>query len=84
LRWSVHRGETNPILGWYSAGLGRRVPAVTLLGCGRSAPDEPLMTRLEFLDLETTTIASSSSAAMSWRPSYLPAPQPRASSAGAG
>jgi hypothetical protein len=52
LRWSAHRGETNPIFGWYSAGLGRRVPAVTLLGCGRSAPGEPLMTRLEFLDLD--------------------------------
>ena len=26
LRWSLHRGETDPILGWYSPGLGRRVP----------------------------------------------------------
>ena len=37
LRWSLHRGETDPILGWYSPGLGQRVPAFTLLGCGRSA-----------------------------------------------
>jgi hypothetical protein len=50
LAWSLHRGETDPILGWYSGGLGHRVPAVTLLGRGRSAPDEPLVTRLEFLD----------------------------------
>jgi hypothetical protein len=50
LRWSIHRGETDPILGWYSPGLGRRVPAVTLLGCGRSDPDEPLISRLEFID----------------------------------
>ena len=34
LRWSLHRGETDPILGWYSPGLGRRVPAFTLLGRG--------------------------------------------------
>jgi hypothetical protein len=55
LSWSLHRGETDPILGWYSSGLGRRVPAITLLGRGRSAPDEPLVTRLEFLDVGMTT-----------------------------
>jgi len=27
-----HRGEAHPILGWYSAELGERVAAVTLLG----------------------------------------------------
>ncbi|HEX6528080.1 MAG TPA: alginate lyase family protein, partial [Streptosporangiaceae bacterium] len=32
LRWSLHRGETDPVLGWYSPGFGRRVPAWTLLG----------------------------------------------------
>jgi hypothetical protein len=48
LRWSAHRGETKPILGWYSPGLGIRTPSCTLLGRGRSAPDEPLVTRLEF------------------------------------
>ena len=32
LEWQSHRGETDPILGWYSAGLGERVPAVTLCG----------------------------------------------------
>jgi hypothetical protein len=53
LAWSLHRGETDPILGWYSGGLGQRVPAITLLGLGRSAPDEPLITRLEFLDTGT-------------------------------
>jgi hypothetical protein len=55
LQWSLHRGETDPILGWYSCGLGRRVPATTLLGQGRSAPDEPLITRLQFLDIGTVT-----------------------------
>jgi hypothetical protein len=50
LLWSLHRGETRPILGWYSVGLGRRTPAFTLIGCGRSAPAELLSTRLEFFD----------------------------------
>ena len=51
LRWSLHRGETDPILGWYSPGLGRRVPAVTLRGYGRCVPGIPLITRLEFLGI---------------------------------
>ncbi len=50
LQWSLHRGETDPILGWYSPGLGERVPAFTLLGSGRSAAGEAFTTRLEFLD----------------------------------
>ena len=50
LSWTLHRGETDPILGWYSGGLGQRIPAFTLLGCGRSAPGVPLTTRLEFFD----------------------------------
>ena len=48
LEWQSHRGGTHPILGWYSAGLGERVPAVTLLGQGRCAPGIPLITRLSF------------------------------------
>jgi len=48
LQWSLHRGETDPILGWYSSGFGRRTAAFTLIGCGRSAPETPLTTRLEF------------------------------------
>ena len=55
LRWSLHRGETRPILGWYSRGLGCRIPAITLVGRGRSAPDEPLVTRLQFLDIGAVT-----------------------------
>ena len=51
LRWSLHRGEADPILGWYSGGLGHRVPAITLLGQGRSAAGQPFVTRLEFAGL---------------------------------
>lgn len=53
LEWSLHRGETDPILGWYSAGLGHRVPAFTLLGQGRPRPGDRLVTRLKFAGSET-------------------------------
>jgi hypothetical protein len=36
LRWSVHRGEVDPPLGWYSPGFGRKVPAPALVGLGRA------------------------------------------------
>jgi hypothetical protein len=58
LQWSLHLGETDPILGWYSSGLGVRVPAVTLLGRGRTVPGEPLATRLEFADVSPATISA--------------------------
>ena len=66
LTWSLHRGQTDPILGWYSNGLGHRVPAFMLLGCGRSVPGEPLSTRLEFLDISSGTDHSFAHAALSW------------------
>jgi hypothetical protein len=50
LDWRLHRGETEPILGWYSAGLGEKVPAATLVGTGQVRRDAPLITRLQFLD----------------------------------
>jgi hypothetical protein len=52
LSWTLHRGETDPILGWYSRGLGHRTPAYTLLGCGNVPPGAPLTSRLQFLDDE--------------------------------
>jgi hypothetical protein len=52
LRWSLHRGGTVPILGWYSPGLGRRVPAFALLGEGRCGPSESLITTLNFAESE--------------------------------
>jgi hypothetical protein len=51
LQWSIHRGETDPISGWYSPGLGQRVPAFTVLGCGLAVQGRPLTTRLVFLEL---------------------------------
>ena len=66
LRWSLHRGESDPILGWYSPGLGRRVPSFTLLGYGRCVPGAPLATRLEFLEAGEPSKAAASRAAVSW------------------
>jgi hypothetical protein len=57
LGWTLHRGETDPILGWYSAGLGERVQAFTLLGRGRSVPGAPLVTRLEFAESQGASAA---------------------------
>lgn len=34
LSWTAHRGETAPILGWYSPRFGERVPTTTLVGSG--------------------------------------------------
>jgi len=52
LRWSLHRGDTAPILGWYSPGLGRRVPAVSLVGEGRCGLGASLITTLNFTGSE--------------------------------
>jgi hypothetical protein len=75
LRWSLHRGETDPILGWYSPGLGRRVPAFTLLGRGRSAPGVRLITRLKLPDHERFSTASSPRQVMSWDASKASPPK---------
>ena len=49
LVWSAHRGEIDPPLGWYSAGFGRREPAVTLVGVGVIEPGAaPFRTTLSF------------------------------------
>lgn len=37
LSWSLHRGETEPILGWYSPSFGSKVPAWALIGRGKSS-----------------------------------------------
>jgi heparinase II/III-like protein len=66
LRWSLHRGETDPVLGWYAPGLGLRVPAFTLLGRGRFLPGMPLITRLEFLDGGKSAKSAVSQHAVSW------------------
>lgn len=48
LRWSAHRGEVDPILGWYSARFGEKEPATLLLGCGAVLPGQVLRSRIAF------------------------------------
>jgi hypothetical protein len=47
LAWSAHRGETAPILGWYSPRFGERVPSTTLVGSGAWQGTLTLRTVLE-------------------------------------
>jgi len=51
LDWRAYRGSTAPIMGWYSTGLGHKIPAVTVVGTGRCRPEDPLITKLEFIDV---------------------------------
>ncbi|MFE2276562.1 alginate lyase family protein [Streptomyces sp. NPDC059454] len=39
LSWRAHRGESDPPLGWYSAGFGRKEPTTTLVGTGTGSAD---------------------------------------------
>jgi hypothetical protein len=71
LRWRLHRGETDPIIGWYSHGLGRRMPSFTLLGSGRCVPGEHLITRLEFAEGRNRSRASKSRRTIAWSASRL-------------
>jgi hypothetical protein len=48
LTWEAHRGEVDPVLGWYSAGFGQRVPSTTLLGTGRTDGTTVLDTLIRF------------------------------------
>lgn len=54
LEWSLHCGEEQPILGWYSPGFGLLQPAKVLVGTGRVGSSE-LVTRLAFLPDSTGT-----------------------------
>jgi hypothetical protein len=47
LRWSTHRGETDPVLGWYSPRFGVRQPTTTLRGVA-TLSGHPLVTTLDF------------------------------------
>jgi hypothetical protein len=48
LSWRAHRGESDPPLGWYSAGFGRKEPATTLVGTGLTDGAEGFTTVLRF------------------------------------
>ncbi|TVZ88061.1 alginate lyase family protein [Streptomyces sp. BK340] len=48
LSWRAHRGESDPPLGWYSAGFGRKEPATTLVGTGFADGTDEFTTVLRF------------------------------------
>ncbi|GAA2920577.1 MULTISPECIES: heparinase II/III family protein [Streptomyces] len=48
LSWRAHRGESDPPLGWYSAGFGRKEPTTTLVGTGFADGAEGFTTVLKF------------------------------------
>nr|WP_184805509.1 alginate lyase family protein [Kribbella italica] len=48
LTWTVHRGETDPILGWYSPRFGHKTASTTLLGTGRLGADSDVTNRFLF------------------------------------
>lgn len=48
LSWRAHRGETEPPLGWYSAGFGRKEPTTTLVGTGFADGAQGFTTALRF------------------------------------
>ncbi|MGW6267710.1 alginate lyase family protein [Streptomyces sp. NPDC055060] len=48
LRWQAHRGESEPPLGWYSPGFGRKEPSTTLIGTGFADGSEGFTTVLRF------------------------------------
>ncbi|MGW0567304.1 alginate lyase family protein [Streptomyces tauricus] len=50
LDWRAHRGESDPPLGWYSAGFGRKEPATTLVGTGFADSTAEFTTVLGFRD----------------------------------
>ncbi|WP_426362273.1 alginate lyase family protein [Streptomyces sp. E-08] len=48
LTWRAHRGESEPPLGWYSAGFGRKEPSTTLVGSGFADGTREFVTVLGF------------------------------------
>jgi hypothetical protein len=47
LAWTCHRGEVDPIAGWYSPRFGIRVPTTSLVGHGMAGSSIRLVTELE-------------------------------------
>jgi hypothetical protein len=48
LTWALHRGETDPVLGWYSPHFGIKQPAWVILGAGMWNPGDEFVTILQF------------------------------------
>ena len=50
LSWTLHRGQTNPPLGWYSPSFDVKIPSFTLLGAGNARDGLPIISRLRILE----------------------------------
>ena len=48
LDWSLIRGATDPVLGWYSPAFGQKLPATDVIGTGFATAGSPLRSRLVF------------------------------------
>ena len=48
LCWSLARGSTNPVLGWYSKGFGEKEPSTTVLGEGVCGGHDEFETIVQF------------------------------------
>jgi hypothetical protein len=48
LSWAAYRGQLDPPLGWYSPGLGRRLPTCTLVGSGIAERATSFTTHIRF------------------------------------
>ncbi|TCC66559.1 alginate lyase family protein [Kribbella pittospori] len=48
LSWSAHRGDDDPLLGWYSPRFGHKVPITTLVGTGNLTADGPAVSTFRF------------------------------------
>jgi hypothetical protein len=46
LTWTAHRGEKDPVLGWYSPAFGQRLPSTSLVGVGAGRSWTHLVTTL--------------------------------------
>lgn len=55
LAWSLHRGEHDPIIGWYSPSFGTKVAAPAIVGFGEVEAIE-LRTRLDFVMPQPTPL----------------------------
>jgi hypothetical protein len=49
LNWSLHRGEENPPLGWFSPSFDVKIPTFTLLGTGSATVGKIMISQLRLL-----------------------------------
>ena len=48
LDWSLIRGASDPVLGWYSPAFGQKIPATDVIGVVSATTGSPLRTSLAF------------------------------------